>query len=75
VIAQNAILQWRADDLESLQPKGWSLPCSCEVRKELQYTDGSKVPLISVEKIGESEPVPFKPDAKLLDGIRASEWL
>jgi crotonobetainyl-CoA:carnitine CoA-transferase CaiB-like acyl-CoA transferase len=32
----------------------------------------AKMPLISVEKIGESEPVPFKPDAKApLDGIRA----
>jgi crotonobetainyl-CoA:carnitine CoA-transferase CaiB-like acyl-CoA transferase len=44
-----------------------------EFSKELQYTDVlSKMPLISVEKIGESEPVPFKPDAKApLDGIRA----
>ena len=44
-----------------------------EFRNELQYTEVlAKMPLISVEKIGESEPVPFKPDAKApLDGIRA----
>src|SRR6202035_1608796 len=32
----------------------------------------AKMPLISVEKIGDSEPIPFKPGAKMpLDGIRA----
>jgi len=44
-----------------------------EFRNELQYTEVlAKMPLISVEKIGESEPVPFKPNPKSpLDGIRA----
>src|SRR5262249_47172086 len=44
-----------------------------EFRKESQYTEVlSGIPLISVEKIGESEPIPFKKDGKSpLDGIRA----
>jgi crotonobetainyl-CoA:carnitine CoA-transferase CaiB-like acyl-CoA transferase len=44
-----------------------------EFSKEPQYTEVlSGMPLITVEKIGESEPVPFRKDAKTpLDGIRA----
>src|SRR5262249_1808542 len=44
-----------------------------EFRKEPQYTEVlSRMSLINVEKIGESEPVPFKKNAKSpLDGIRA----
>ena len=44
-----------------------------EFRKEPQYAEVlSRMPLISVEKIGESEPIPFKKDGKSpLDGIRA----
>ena len=44
-----------------------------EFRKELQYSEVlSRMPLIMVEKIGESEPMPFKKGAKSpLDGIRA----
>jgi crotonobetainyl-CoA:carnitine CoA-transferase CaiB-like acyl-CoA transferase len=74
---QNAILQWRADDLEVAAAEEGLVLAKVrtfeEFSKELQYTDVlSKMPLISVEKIGESEPVPFKPDAKsVLDGIRA----
>ena len=44
-----------------------------EFRQELQYTEVlSKMPLITVEKIGESEPVPLKPSGNLpLASIRA----
>ncbi len=44
-----------------------------EFRRELQYTEVlSKMPLITVEKIAESEPVPFQAGGKMpLDGIRA----
>src|ERR1700712_4995521 len=44
-----------------------------EFRKELQYTEVlSRMPVISVEKIGESEPLPFKKNGTSpLDGIRA----
>jgi crotonobetainyl-CoA:carnitine CoA-transferase CaiB-like acyl-CoA transferase len=74
---QNSILQWRADDLETAAAEEGLVLAKVrtfeEFRNELQYTDVlAKMPLISVEKIGESEPVPFKPDAKApLDGIRA----
>ena len=44
-----------------------------EFRREPQYTDVlSKMPLITVEKIGESEPVPLKANGNLpLSGVRA----
>src|SRR5215475_8783684 len=74
---RNTILQWRADDLENAAAEA-GLPFAKvrtfeEFRNELQYTEVlSTMPLISVEKIGESEPVPFKKDGKSpLDGIRA----
>src|SRR5262249_32160065 len=74
---RNAILQWRADDLENAAAEA-GLPFAKvrtfeEFRSELQYTEVlSKMPLITVEKIGESEPVPFKEGGRNpLDGIRA----
>ena len=74
---RNAILQWSADDLENAAAEA-GLPFAKvrtfeEFRNEPQYTEAlSRMPLISVEKIGESEPVPFKKDGKSpLDGIRA----
>src|SRR5258708_7235295 len=44
-----------------------------EFRKELQYTEVlSRMSLVNVEKIGESEPIPFmKEGTSPLDGIRA----
>ena len=73
----NAILQWRAEDLENAAAE-IGLPIAMvrsfeEFEREPQYTEVlSKMPLISVEKIGESEPVPFKHGARSpLDGIRA----
>src|SRR5215471_1374262 len=74
---QKAIRQWRADDLENAGAEAGVVFAKVrtfdEFRKEPQYTDVlSRMPLIRVEKIGESEPVPFKKDAKSpLDGIRA----
>ena len=73
----NAILQWHAVELESAgQEAGLAFAmvrANDEFLKEAQYTEVlSTIPLITLEKIGESEPVPFKPDAKgPLDGIRA----
>jgi len=74
---RNAILQWRAEDLENAGAEA-GLPIAMvrtfdEFRRELQYTDVlSRMPLISVEKIGESEPMPFKKGAETpLDGIKA----
>ena len=74
---QNAILQWRAEELESAAAEAGVVMAMVrtnqEFRKELQYTEVlAKMPLITVEKIGESEPIPFKRDGKSpLDGIRA----
>ncbi len=73
----NAILQWRADELEDAAAEAGLVLAKVrtfeEFRKEPQYTEVlSRMPLISVEKIGESDPIPFKKDAKSpLDGIRA----
>src|SRR6201987_2588073 len=67
---RNAILQWRADDLETAAAEQGlvlaKLRRNEEFRRELQYTEVlSKMPLITVEKIAASEPIPFKPSAKM----------
>jgi crotonobetainyl-CoA:carnitine CoA-transferase CaiB-like acyl-CoA transferase len=73
----NAILQWRAQELESAAQEAGlvfaMVRSNEEFRKEPQYTEVlSKMPLITLEKIGESEPVPFKRGTKSpLEGIRA----
>src|SRR5262244_2870474 len=59
---RNAILQWRAEDLENAAAEA-GLPVGMvrtfdEFAKEPQYTEVlSRMPLISVEKIGESDPI------------------
>jgi len=74
---QNAILQWSADELENAAAEEGlvfaKVRTSEEFRRERQYTEVlSRMPLITVEKIGESEPIPFKKDGTSpLDGIRA----
>ena len=66
---RNAILQWRADDLENAAAEA-GLPFAKvrtfeEFRNEPQYTEVlSRMPLITVEKIGESEPSPFQEGCK-----------
>ncbi len=73
----NAILQWRADELEAAAAEAGlvfgMVRTNEEFRKELQYTEVlSRMPLITLEKIGESEPAPLKRGAKSpLEGIRA----
>jgi crotonobetainyl-CoA:carnitine CoA-transferase CaiB-like acyl-CoA transferase len=73
----NAILQWDADELENAAAEEGLVLAKVrsfdEFRREPQYTEVlSRMPLIKVEKIGESEPFPFSEDAKsTLDGIRA----
>jgi crotonobetainyl-CoA:carnitine CoA-transferase CaiB-like acyl-CoA transferase len=71
------MLQWRALDLEDAAAEA-GLPMSMvrtfdEFCREPQYTEVlSRMPLISVEKIGEGEPRPFARNGKSpLDGIRA----
>jgi crotonobetainyl-CoA:carnitine CoA-transferase CaiB-like acyl-CoA transferase len=74
---QHAIRQWDADDLEKTASAAGLVFAKVrtfeEFSREPQYKDVlSRMPLIRVEKIGESDPVPFKEGAKSpLDGIRA----
>jgi crotonobetainyl-CoA:carnitine CoA-transferase CaiB-like acyl-CoA transferase len=74
----NAILKWNAVELEeAAAAEGLVLAMvrtNEEFRREPQYTDVlAKMPLITVEKIGESEPVPIKAngDNLPLGGVRA----
>ncbi len=74
---RNAILQWRAADLENAAAEA-GLPIAMvrtfdEFSREPQYTDVlSAMPLITVEKIGDSQPMPFSKEGRSpLDGIRA----
>jgi crotonobetainyl-CoA:carnitine CoA-transferase CaiB-like acyl-CoA transferase len=74
---KRAILSWNADELEAAGGQEGLVIAKIrsfeEFKTEPQYTDVlSKMPLISVEKIGETDPIPFKPHPKSpLDGIRA----
>jgi crotonobetainyl-CoA:carnitine CoA-transferase CaiB-like acyl-CoA transferase len=73
----NAIRKWNAVELEEAAAEAGLVLAVVrtneEFRRELQYTEVlSKMPLITVEKIGDSEPVPLKPSGNLpLEGIRA----
>jgi len=73
----NAILQWRAEELEAAAQEAGvvfaMVRTNEEFRKEPQYTEVlSRMPLITLEKIGDTEPVPFKRGAKSpLESIRA----
>src|SRR3984893_15732919 len=73
----NAVLQWRAEELEAAAAEAGlvfaMVRTNEEFRNEPQYTEVlSRMPLITLEKIGESEPVPLKRGAKSpLEGIRA----
>src|SRR5580693_1793355 len=71
----NAILQWRAEELEAAAAEAGlvfaMVRTNEEFRSEPQYTEVlSRMPLITVEKIGESEPVPLNRGATSpLEGI------
>jgi crotonobetainyl-CoA:carnitine CoA-transferase CaiB-like acyl-CoA transferase len=73
----NAILKWRALELEEAAAEQGivlgMLRTNVEFRRELQYTEVlAQMPLIKVEKIGDSDPVPLKPSGNLpLAGIHA----
>jgi crotonobetainyl-CoA:carnitine CoA-transferase CaiB-like acyl-CoA transferase len=74
---ENAILQWRAEELETAAAEEGLVLAMVRTLEEFlsepQYTEVlATMPLITVEKIGESEPTPFSTDGKNpLDGIRA----
>src|SRR4029450_13025733 len=65
---QHAIRQWDADDLEKTASAAGLVFAKVrtfeEFSREPQYKDVlSRMPLIRVEKIGESDPVPLEADA------------
>jgi crotonobetainyl-CoA:carnitine CoA-transferase CaiB-like acyl-CoA transferase len=73
----SAIRQWQSSDLEEAAAEA-GVPMAIvrtieELRREIQYTEVlSNTPLIAVEKIGESDPIPVRGCAELpLAGIRA----
>lgn len=72
-----AIANWNADDLEQAAAEAGIVVAKVrsleEFLAEPQYTEVlADLPLIEIEKIGESEPVPFTAGARQpLDGIRA----
>src|ERR1700724_1779258 len=74
---ENAILQWRGEELETAAAEEGIVMGMVrtfdEFRSERQYGEIlSKMPLITLEKIGESETIPFTRNGKNpLDGIRA----
>ncbi|MBO9664204.1 CoA transferase [Dokdonella sp.] len=74
---RNAVLQWNALELENAAAERGivlgMVRTNEEFRRERQYSEVlSKMPLVQVEKIGESEPMPFSRNAvKPLEGIRA----
>ena len=74
----NAILQWRADELESAAAEQGlvlaKVRSNDEFRRELQYSEVlAQMPLIGIEKIGDSEPRPFARvgQQQPLSGVRA----
>ena len=72
----NAILQWRADELEmAAAEQGLVLAkvrTNEEFRRELQYSEVlAHLPLITIEKIGDSEPMPLRAGRQPLSGVRA----
>jgi crotonobetainyl-CoA:carnitine CoA-transferase CaiB-like acyl-CoA transferase len=74
---RNAILKWDGEELENAAAEAGlvmgMVRTNDELRREVQYTDVlSRMPLIQVEKIGDSEPMPFAFGGQSpLDGIRA----
>ena len=73
----NAILQWRADELEAAAAEQGLVLAKVrtneEFRRELQYSEVlAHMPLITVEKIGDSEPELLPRTARQpLQGVRA----
>jgi crotonobetainyl-CoA:carnitine CoA-transferase CaiB-like acyl-CoA transferase len=73
----NAILQWRADELETAAAEQGlvlgKVRTNDEFRRELQYSEVlAHMPLITLEKIGDSEPVPLPGvNNQPLGGVRA----
>ena len=72
---QQAVIKWDARELEAAcQKAGATLTMvrtQEEYRAEEQYIHHAEAPLISIEKIGESDPEPLEAADRPLSGIRA----
>lgn len=70
------MLKWTADELESkFNAAGLPLTKARSIEEFMQtgqFDVLQKMPLVQIEKIGDTDPIPFSPDAKTpLDGVRA----
>jgi crotonobetainyl-CoA:carnitine CoA-transferase CaiB-like acyl-CoA transferase len=70
------MLNWTADELETkFNAAGLPLTKARSVEEFMQtgqFDVLQKMPLVQIEKIGDTDPIPFSPDAKTpLDGVRA----
>jgi len=72
---QKAILKWNAKDLETACQNAETCLTMVRTQKEYQaeeqYKHHAEAALITVEKIGDSEPEPLGPAERPLSGIRA----
>jgi len=71
-----AILQWNSDDLENKANQAGLVMTKLRSVEEFLETEQfkllEKLPIITIEKIGESDPIPFTEGPRTpLDGIRA----
>src|ERR1700690_2354209 len=72
----DAVKEWQGEDLEAAAEKaGVPMPLARNIKDVLKMDAFTKsvglMPLISVEKVGESDPIPFTPSPKSpLEGIR-----
>ena len=73
---RDAVKEWNGEELEEAGEKaGIPMPLARNIKDVLKMDAFTKsvglMPLVSVEKVGESNPIPFTPNAKTpLDGIR-----
>jgi crotonobetainyl-CoA:carnitine CoA-transferase CaiB-like acyl-CoA transferase len=72
----DAVKEWNGEELEAAAEKaGVPMPLARNIKDVLKMDAFSKnlgpMPLVSVEKVGDSDPIPFAPNPKTpLDGIR-----
>jgi crotonobetainyl-CoA:carnitine CoA-transferase CaiB-like acyl-CoA transferase len=73
---RDAVKEWNGEELEAAGEKaGIPMPLARNIKDVLKMDAFTKnlglMPLVSVEKVGESDPIPFTPNPKTpLDGIR-----
>ena len=73
---RDAVKEWNGEELEEAGEKaGIPMPLARNIKDVLKMDAFTKsvglMPLVSVEKVGESDPIPFRPNPKTpLDGIR-----